>query len=167
MFPDLVPRVIDTLKKYFGQPEFLMNDIIKDIRDASGPKIEDPESIINYSMKIDNLCLAMKFSQLDPTLWNNTVLYEVVHKLPSNLQYEWGAYKLRRPATEVNLNLFSDWLQEKSTVFASILSTAPLVTRSKHISGRNRINMHTDQTDNKVCLACGESCSKVLDCHFF
>lgn len=103
MFPDLVPRVIDTLKKYFGQPEYIMNDIIKDIREAPGPKIEDAETVINYSMKIDNLCLAMKFSNLDPTSWNATVLYEVVHKLPPSLQYEWGSYKLKLESSQGNL----------------------------------------------------------------
>lgn len=88
MFPDMVPRVIETLKKYYGKPEFIMNEILQDIRNSAGPKLDDGESIINYSMKIDNLYLSLKFTELDPTLWNTTILYEVIHKLPPHLKYD-------------------------------------------------------------------------------
>lgn len=167
MFPDLVPRVIDTLQKYFGKSEFIMNEIIKDIREASGPKIDDGESIINYSMKIDNLCLAMKFSSLDPIRWNNTILYEIVHKLPPNLQYEWGLHKFKMPSIEANLQTFNEWLQEKSSVFASIMSTAPFGSKHKISNGRNSINVHVEQKERKECPACDEFCSRVLDCNAF
>lgn len=167
MFPDLVPRVMETLKKYFGKPEFILNDIIKDIRETPGPKVEYGESIINYSMKIDDLCLAMKFSELDPIMWNNTILYEVIHKLPPSLQYEWGAHSIKMTAIEKNLQVFSEWLQEKSTVFASIISTAPIGTKNKSQTGRTRINVHMDQKERRECLICSESCPRVTDCTVF
>lgn len=57
-------NAIETLRRLFGQPEFVVNELLEQLRKSSKPKQDDIDSIILFSLNVENLCASMKKAEL-------------------------------------------------------------------------------------------------------
>lgn len=54
--PSYIPNVIFTLTSLFGMPEFVINELLEDLRQTPKANIEDIKLVIKIALHVENLC---------------------------------------------------------------------------------------------------------------
>lgn len=162
--PDGASYAIQTLRKLFGQPEFVINELLQQLRQSSKPNADDLNSIIHYSLKVENLCASMKKASLIQHLSNPILLQELSGYLPTSLMYEWAQHKYRLEMCDVEA--FSSWLRERTDALLCILQRAPL--QAEHIQSMEHLNVHQEPVvSHGNCKICSGNCSATVNCKSF
>lgn len=158
---DNVPRVIETLKMLFGRPDFIINDLLEKLRKDSRPKFDNIESIIKYSLQVENITDTMRAGGLSEYLWNPQLLQEMIDRLPTMLKMDWANLK---PNRACSIEEFNAWLSERATKYSTILTRAPVFTKvGDSLTKRGFLNIH----QSTKCFACSSQCSNLSSCEVF
>lgn len=157
-----VAHIISDLKSLFGRPEFIINELLKNLRQEQSPSIDNIDSMIRYSFQIENICAAMQDAKLSEYLWDPNLLKEMETKLPMAIKLDWASYK-HLAANKVNFEVFSMWLKARSTSYMSILSSPPNLLRPKS-KAKGFTNVH-DAKDS--CVICDDGEHLVEKCAKF
>ncbi|XP_062557546.1 uncharacterized protein LOC134222411 [Armigeres subalbatus] len=182
MHPSNVQGIISTLKILYGYPEVIVQNLIAKIRFTPPPKADRLDTLIEFSLAIQNLCATIEACQLHEYAYNVALLQELVSKLPSSIKVDWAKY--RRTLPRVNLSVFSAWLYELAETVCPIVTLAnreSIAARGKKDSAF--LNAHAEETENiqrykpnqeikraslnlpfKSCVVCKGSCPSVEKC---
>ncbi|XP_058832169.1 uncharacterized protein LOC131690433 [Topomyia yanbarensis] len=169
LLPELVPRVMETLKMFFGRPVLIVNTLLNKVRGTASPTTENLQSLINFGMEIQNLCDHLIAMDQKDHLSNPTLLQELEEKLPGQIRLEWARYKQRsQSASLISLN---NYMQ-------SLVKSACQVTHIECIQNTESHNFYDDSNDNVLnipvssseairnCLICRGN-HRVADCDTF
>lgn len=168
LHPDQVDGVITTLKMLFGRPEVIIQSLLKKIRNEPAPKYDKLESIIHFSLEVDNMCRMMEVTGLSAHLNNPCLLQELMEKLPPQIKLNWGMFK--QTVSLVDLSVFNDWLAKYARAASEVTLTVPHSSEQKlNKKTKAIINIHQEtkpQDDNK-CPACKSDCKSLASCQHF
>lgn len=126
MLPSSVPDVIQTLRLLFGRPELIINTLLQKIRNEPSPKAEKLDSLIKFSLSVQNLCGTMEASGLMAHLYNPMLMQELTDKLPAHIKLNWAIFQQTVPAP--NLSTLSQWLFQIAQAASTV--TTPMPTQS-------------------------------------
>lgn len=68
--PSNVSYIMETLEQLFGKPEFIINELIKEVRDFNQLKIDKFGEIVEFSLIVTNMTTSMKAAAMSNHLWN-------------------------------------------------------------------------------------------------
>ncbi|XP_065087108.1 uncharacterized protein LOC135708862 [Ochlerotatus camptorhynchus] len=186
MHPANVMGIISTLKMLYGNPEIIVQNMVTKIHATPAPKADRLDTLIEFSLAVQNLCATIDACQLEEYSYNVALLHELVDKLPPGFKVEWA--KHRRTIPRVNLEAFSKWLYELAEVVCPIANLQ--ISESKPLRGNKKppafLNAHSGETsykledklhhqvksgpagsDSKTCVVCKGSCPNLDKCHRF
>lgn len=191
-YPDDVPLVIDTLKTLWGKPEVIIDRILARISKQAAPQAEDLQSLVKFSMSVQNICGTIKTANLTDHLKNPNLMKQLVDKLPASLQLQWASHK--QSISGADMNTLGKWLYELAKL-ASSISGPPKVRKEKYSENSNQkkfgqhrskeetsekefINAQIESSyaaktnspskEQKKCPVCKQSsCQRVKDCKKF
>ncbi|XP_055920890.1 uncharacterized protein LOC129952362 [Eupeodes corollae] len=139
--PQQVPTAMKSLQMLYGRPEAIIDSLIDQIRKEPAPRIEKLQSLIRFSLAVQNACAVMIGSGLNDHLSNPSLLRELTEKLPPQIRLNWGNY--RRNLDSVSLLTFSEWLED---VAQSASEVAPLnnirTMKSERLMQKSSLNVH-------------------------
>uniref|UniRef100_A0A336KYM1 CSON001539 protein n=1 Tax=Culicoides sonorensis TaxID=179676 RepID=A0A336KYM1_CULSO len=156
--PSLVPQIIKTLQMIYGRPEQILHLQINKIRNEPALKNDKLESLIDFSVMVNNLCATMEASDLFKHLNSPLLLQELVDKLPPNLKLEWAAFRVRTPT--INLISFQEWLSEIAERACTVMPLKHVDTNQKSTKNNYHMNFHEEDNQkslpkyDKKCLIC-------------
>lgn len=170
--PSSVPNIIQTLEMIFGRPEYILNVQIEKLRKQTPVKSDKLETLINFSVSVDNLCATMEASQMNDYLNNPLLMQELLEKLPPNMKLDWASFRSRCPT--INLITFQEWLHEIAERACSVMLIAPWKpetgTKPKE---KHHVNVHVEdkqqsspKSDNE-CKLCHGGCKTFESCKKF
>lgn len=162
--PGNVPYIMETLEQLFGKPEFIINEMIKDVQEFSQLKIDKFGEIVEFSLAVTNMTTTMKAASMSNHLWNPNLLQDIVKKLPVQLQREWAQFMLSNRV--VNLESFSFWMQSKAREYACLLTEPPNFGENRAKKGV--VNFHDEEKKTTTtCFSCEGDCKDVSSCDSF
>lgn len=162
---DYVPVILETLRKLYGRPELIINDLVAQIRAHPTPKSDKLDTIVSYSVQVHNLCVTLEDPDLEDHRRNPSLVSELVTKLPTTLKIRWSEADLDRN----DVVAFGKWLYDIGMNLCTTLpeSSMPIDDKSKD-KKKEILGLHKDQSDTKnTCLICHESCKEVAKCRTF
>lgn len=163
--PDSIDEVISTLRKLFGRPERILQNLLESVRSVKTLKADDMKSIIDFSVKVNTICLTIRQGGLTEHLSNPCLVAELVQKLPSMLQMFWSGYKASLVQDDCILLAFNKWLKTYFEIACDLEATNSSEAKVP-VKSKSYVNVHV--ADNpKACIICGESCSSVEECQMF
>ncbi|XP_055589277.1 uncharacterized protein LOC129741562 [Uranotaenia lowii] len=130
MMPSAVPSIIETLRTLYGRPEVLVHSLLQKIRQIPAPKSDRLSDLITFGMAVKNLCTHLEAAQQTAHLNNPTLLFELMEKLPTNLQLDWALYTMRFEFYD--LSTFSSFMSQ-------LVTAASRVTLRIQMPGANSI----------------------------
>lgn len=107
--PENVEKIINTLERRFGRPDFLVKSLISKAREIPAVKEEKPETIINMANSVMNLVASLKMFQRWNYIDNPQLLEEFLAKLPLSMRVQWSEYSLSK--VHCTLETFSEWME--------------------------------------------------------
>ncbi|XP_055842512.1 uncharacterized protein LOC129909456 [Episyrphus balteatus] len=170
LHPDQIELVIKTLQMLFGRPEIIIQSLITKIRSEPAPRFDKLETLINFSLGIDNMCRMMEVTDLAAHLNNPCLLQELVEKLPAQIKLNWGLYK--QSVSCVDLSVFNNWLSSYATAASEVTYTVPQSFENK-INKKTKafINVHQDEKpqskEENKCISCDNNCKSLAICTNF
>lgn len=176
LLPDSVQDVIATLRRLFGKPELILHSMLQKLRSEPAPKQDKLESIINFSLSVDNVCATIAASGLVNHLSNPLLLQELVDKLPSNLKLQWGMVK--QQFLSPTLNEFGVWLSDIARAASEVTLNVQAIqevkcnkqSNKRSNSGGAFLNSHSIsnsvemESSTRKCLVCQAACDNVENC---
>lgn len=185
--PECVPSVLETLRSLFGRPELLIASQIDRIRKESTIRSERLESLVNFSLMVNNLVATLKASKLHSHMNNRMLVQEIVNKLPTSLQLKWAAHKRMNSSLiilEGELTSLASLLQITAADAASVMvNVVPTIKNTKTEVAKGRVYSHEAEgikqpnekqfghsepaTKEKTYLMCSESCESLAKCQTF
>ncbi|XP_073841470.1 uncharacterized protein [Musca autumnalis] len=110
--PSCVPAAISTLKLLYGQPEKILHSLKQKIRLLPTVNVNKLDTLTSFAVQVKGLHATIEASNLLDELNNPSLLQELIAKLPSYFQINWGTYKmnLSKQNKKVNLAEFSAWI---------------------------------------------------------
>lgn len=174
LVPELVPKVIQTLKMLYGRPEVLINSLINKIRTISPPNIDRLETVIEYGMAIQNLLDHLTAMNQMEHLRNPSLLQELEAKLPGEMKMDWARYK--RVHVPPSLKTLNEFMNERVEAVCE-LTFVGLSSRSQTASVNIQNEDASFDNDSRIisrgnyrprsCLVCGRQNHHVRDCEEF
>ncbi|XP_058827897.1 uncharacterized protein LOC131687827 [Topomyia yanbarensis] len=186
MHPANVVGILSTLRMLYGNPEIIVQNLISKIQSTPAPKADKLETLIEFSLAVQNLCVTIEACELEEYSYNVALLHELVDKLPSGFKVEWAKY--RRNLPRVHLSIFAKWLYELAEMVCPIANLHGSGARAPQGNKKNSafLNAHsgetsggtTDETNHqsnsnrfgansRECLVCKGSCPNVEKCQRF
>ncbi|XP_036347095.1 uncharacterized protein LOC118756437, partial [Rhagoletis pomonella] len=137
LLPAMVPEIIQTLRMCCGRPEHILERAINKAKNMA-PLKDKLESLIEFSLCVQNICATMEGCNLTAHLVNPLLVKELVDKLPNSYKLSWAMQPKddRVPIVKI----FSDWLYNIAEAASTVV--APMT----HKSGVN-VNTHTRAED--------------------
>ncbi|XP_055632470.1 uncharacterized protein LOC129772961 [Toxorhynchites rutilus septentrionalis] len=183
MHPTNVPGIISTLKMLFENPEVIVKNLLYKIHSTPAPKADKLDTLIEYSLAVQNLCATIEACQLEEYSYNVALLHELVDKLPPSFKVDWARY--RRNLQRVHL--VTEWLYDLAETVCPI---ARLTNETNASRGNKKssayVNTHREEdsrhqpvkTDHQAsvnqsssfptgCVACKGKCSNLEKCQRF
>ncbi|XP_053698559.1 uncharacterized protein LOC128745509 [Sabethes cyaneus] len=185
LHPSNVHGVMATLKMLYGRPETIIQAIVKKIRSLPSPSIERLDTVIQFALNVENLVATVEACEIADFMYNASLRYELVERLPPTLKLDWA--KSSRSNPNPNLLDFSSWLRS----IAEDASAVSIATGSDHrprISKRDGyLNLHseedyqsprkpsvsaecskpTSKEPARECVGCKGNCSTLAQCKRF
>ncbi|XP_038106476.1 uncharacterized protein LOC119766148 [Culex quinquefasciatus] len=129
LYPEMVPTVIETLKKFYGRLELLLQALLLKAKRVESPRIDRLQTFIRFGVVVKQLSDHLIAAGLLDHLVNPMLIQELVEKLPSGTKLEWVRYK--RQQQMVTLATFADFLSE----IVADASEVTLFTETQHDQG--------------------------------
>lgn len=133
--PGQVDKIISTLQMMFGRPEIIINALLQKIRHEPQPKADKLDSIVKYSLDVENICATMQMAGCSSHLNNPILLQELVERLPPIIRLNWSIYRQTLPTTDISH--FSTWLFELGRAANDITFTCP-IAQEKRLEQKQR-----------------------------
>lgn len=149
LLPQFVPQVVETLRKFFGRPEFIVQALVKEVRDAPSPKPDDLRSLIKFGIIVQNLVDNIVMLQQQDHLRNPMLLNELVSKLPTDYQLRWVSFK--NSNKHVDLSTFNEFILD-------LVDLAVEVTNLFELDSNH---------SRQICAYCGRSAHDITQCEGF
>ncbi|XP_062535271.1 uncharacterized protein LOC134204461 [Armigeres subalbatus] len=177
LHPDNVPVIMSRLKTLFGNPESIVETMVRRIRMMPPPKAEKMETIVDFGVAVQNLCATIQVCQLDERLYNVALLQELEDSLPSALKMKWAFHRMEIGAA--TLLHFNDWLGEMVVALSQVIRPAVWTkpqkpeTKIEKKVRKDEVYVHAhsvhqqEKVDRKKCLACGNMCDSLEKCSSF
>ncbi|XP_062541184.1 uncharacterized protein LOC134209208 [Armigeres subalbatus] len=182
LHPSNVAGVMSTLKMLYGRPEAIIQAIIRKVRSLPPPNMEKLETVVNFALTVENLVATIQACEVGDFVYNSSLRYELVERLPSSLKMDWARYSRERP--NPTLIDFSAWLyttaEDASTV---MICSSSSEQRSRQGKKDGFLNFHSESESTvpeslskskpspvftKVqCVVCEGTCSSVAKCKRF
>ncbi|XP_055584778.1 uncharacterized protein LOC129737643 [Uranotaenia lowii] len=185
LIPSAVPLIIETLKQMYGRPEIMIFSLLRKVKDTPAPKPDKLETLITFGTVVGNLCDHLEAGQQEAHLNNPTLLFELIAKLPTQMQMDWSMFKDQ--FVEVNLRTFARFM----SVLVKAASDVTLPARVKpdqrgakagRSCERNFVHAHSEvrpyseeapvpqrdrNSDSRNCKVCKQADHRVRDCEVF
>ncbi|XP_058827701.1 uncharacterized protein LOC131687632 [Topomyia yanbarensis] len=84
----------------YGRPEAIVQAIIKKIRSLPFPNIEKLETVVNFALTVENLVSTIQACEVNDFVYNASLRYELVERLPSTLKLDWAKYSRNNTDTK-------------------------------------------------------------------
>ncbi|XP_055842840.1 uncharacterized protein LOC129909789 [Episyrphus balteatus] len=167
--PDQVPGVINTLTRLYGRSDVIIDSLVDKMRNEPPIREDKLQSIIKFSLTIENICGVMMATGLHKHLADPSLLRELVDKLPPILRLDWGHYS--RTVSDVDISVYSSWLADKaySASIVTPLNSIKAINKPGKSSSRALLNIHqkSSSTNELNCLICQQDCRTVEHCEEF
>ncbi|XP_055903410.1 uncharacterized protein LOC129939426 [Eupeodes corollae] len=178
--PNCVPIIISTLRRYFGQPEIILDHYIDRIKKMTSPKLEKLETVLDYAVAVTNLCATLEQADLQAHMRDPNLMRTLVEKLPPTLQLSWASHR-REEEDCNNICILGDWLHSLAGDICDVMPSKNWFHSTSKTKFKNEhVNIH-DQKDTRrskaistsnfqrkcsVCQGCcqsNSSCKKFMD----
>ncbi|XP_055632493.1 uncharacterized protein LOC129772974 [Toxorhynchites rutilus septentrionalis] len=185
LHPSNVSGVLSTLKMLYGRPETIVQAAIRKIRSLPSPEIDRLETLVTFALTVENLVATIEACGVQDFVYNASLKFELVDRLPPTLRLDWAKYSRDNPAP--NLTDFSSWLYCIAEDASAVMQTTTFISRNRGNKKDAFINFHSEtdvnwygspsfptnevhthgrDTPNK-CVACKGSCSSLTRCKRF
>ncbi|XP_058828596.1 uncharacterized protein LOC131688408 [Topomyia yanbarensis] len=171
LHPENVPVIISRLKTLFGNPEIIVETMVRRVRAMPQPKTDRMDTIIDFGVAVQNLCAAAQACQMDECLYNVALLQELVECLPPTIKVNWALHRQRK--STVSLADFSEWFGNLVEALSKVTRPLPIVKCQRNQRERKEeayIHVHFDVAPGhfpKKCAACEKGCSSLEKCDKF
>lgn len=172
LHPENVPTIMSRLRVLFGNPEVIVETMIKRIRAMPPPKTDRMGSIIDFGVAVQNLCSTIEACQMKEYLYNVALLHEFTGLLPAAMKMNWALH--RQTMQSVTLKDFSSWVGNLVEALSKVTGPAE---SSRHSSQEKRrykeeayVHTHADPSpehESKPCVVCGGPCISIAECKEF
>ena len=119
--PDNLTMVMACLERRFGRPDVIVQALIKRAKSLTSPKDGDMIGLIDLSNAVTNLVSTMQLLKNDGHLRNPELRRNLVAKLPTTIQLQWGEHAQQKRTSDITLADFSTWLTARADA-ASLVS---------------------------------------------
>ncbi|XP_065078253.1 uncharacterized protein LOC135701397 [Ochlerotatus camptorhynchus] len=100
-----VPGILSTLKMLFGQPEVIIQSLIRKVSSLSSIREDKLETLVDFAVNVQNFCATVDACGLQEYMYNVTLLHQLVGKLTPSLKLNWAQH--RRTLSLVNQRVSS------------------------------------------------------------
>lgn len=160
-----VPEILETLQKLYGRPEYVIKNLIQDIKQTQQSREDKPETLVNFGTVLKNLVTAVKHLDGESYITSPQLLDEIVNLLPSLLKQKWAEYIVRFMIERPNLQDLVKWFKEISEA-ASMLYTPKISIYEEQRRGYKRYDSVLTTTKALECHFCKKS-HQLQDCGEF
>ncbi|XP_055543471.1 uncharacterized protein LOC129729018 [Wyeomyia smithii] len=177
MFPDAAPSIIETLRRLYGRPELLVNNLLSKVRCLEAPKPERLDTLMNFGMAVQQLCDHLEAAKLRSHMTIPTLLDELVDKLPAAIKLEWVRHK--RTCVKPTLKEFGEFMDrlvEDASKVTTLLPPKKVTDQPEkgkqnqkahvHAHGDN-IGWQSNPLPKKPCSVCSKLDHRVRNCDKF
>lgn len=147
--PDNVQEVIETLEFLFGRPEKIIHEMIDKAKQIKAPRENQLESLLSYATAVRNLSSMLRSFNKKSHIYNPQLLQELLNKLPSSLQLEWGRLVLNQHEELTILN-FSDWLFEIAKAASLVVAPAASKVLDRQFKPKKFVLTHIEKEDENI-----------------
>ncbi|XP_053692049.1 uncharacterized protein LOC128740530 [Sabethes cyaneus] len=185
LHPSNVTGVLATLKMLYGRPETIVQATISKIRCLPSPDIDRLESLVNFALTVENLVATIEACGVQDFMYNASLKFELVDRLPPTLRLDWAKYT--RGNLAPNLADFSKWLYSMAEDASAVMSASTNALRSRSSKKDAFINVHSETANDrsgapanqikdtrdqgreapKDCFACKGTCPSLAKCKRF
>ncbi|XP_062710719.1 uncharacterized protein LOC115269391 [Aedes albopictus] len=174
LHPSNVAGVLSTLKMLYGRPEAIVQAAIRKIRSLPSPEVDRLESLVNFALTVENLVATIEVCGVRDFVYNASLKFELVERLPPALRLDWAKYTRGNPAP--NLLDFSSWLYSMAEDASAVMQTCSTAPRSRSNKKDAFINVHSESIKDtrdrtrepfKECFVCKGSCPAITKCKRF
>ncbi|XP_065093953.1 uncharacterized protein LOC135714509 [Ochlerotatus camptorhynchus] len=190
LHPSNVADVVSTLKMLFGRSDAIVQSIVKKIRSVPPPRpppnMEKLETVVNFALAVKNMVATIRACAVDDFVFNASLRYELVERLPSSLKLDWARFVRNNPNPD--LVNFSAWLYTIAEDVSSVMVTTSRDQRCRGTKKDGFLNLHSEsessssepteastkpksiapkETVEAECVVCKGSCSNVAKCSRF
>ncbi|XP_058811023.1 uncharacterized protein LOC131675913 [Topomyia yanbarensis] len=165
----------------YGRPEAIVQAVIKKIRSLPSPSIEKLETVVNFALTVENLVATIQACEVSDFVYNASLRYELVGRLPPTLKLSWARFSRNNPTP--NLLDFSTWLYETAEDASAVVDTVYSDQRFRGTKRDGSLNVHSeiDSKDSKTanspqkptivdikkCVSCKGDCTMLAECKQF
>ncbi|XP_058456935.1 uncharacterized protein LOC131434288 [Malaya genurostris] len=168
----------------YGRPEAIVQAVIRKIRSLPSPNIEKLETVVNFALTVENLVATIQACEVNDFVYNASLRYELVGRLPSTLKLSWARFSRGNPAP--NLLDFSTWLYETAEDASAVIDIVNIENRPRGTKRDGFLNIHSELnseesepanlqqkpseliiTETKKCMVCKKDCHSVGKCKHF
>ncbi|XP_059223223.1 uncharacterized protein LOC131997003 [Stomoxys calcitrans] len=170
--PSCVATAMATLKLLYGQPEKILHSLKMKIRSLPPINANKLDTITSFAVQVKGLQATIEACDLLDELNNSSLLQELISKLPSYFQINWGTFKmnLAKQNKRVNLSEFSNWIFDiglsASSVNIESLCTSAAVPVIQSKQRNAYVHTHAEENSN-ACMLCGGDCRNIPSCEKF
>ena len=171
--PKNVDQILKTLKRRFGQPSQIIECIMEEVRSLQ-IKEDDPESIVEFSSKVEGFVATTEHLNKPQYLENPVLLKELVAKLPFHMALRWGdhVFAIEDEDRHVNIKDFSRWFGRlaDSINMADMLKKKPTEkTEKKNDKKGKKESVYATKVVNKnpkvkKCAMCDKTEHEISKC---
>ena len=138
--PQNVTKVLQVLQLNFGKARFVVEVMIRKVKEATPVNIDRPRTIIEFSTLVTNLSATLNSIHYREQLQNEDLIQAMAKKLPAQYRLEWARESLRhrRGATVKHFSEYLEMLAEA----ASEIVDAPMINNQIHSPSRNKTSSH-------------------------
>jgi len=150
----------------FGRPEHILERIINKAK-STPPIKEKLETLIDFSLSVQNICATMESCQMYTHMHNSFLVKELVEKLPNNYKLNW-AMNPRNDSVPI-VKQFSDWLHKMAEAASTLVSLSPnknSASVNTHLVAEDEKGEEKQQKANK-CYVCASQTHSVPACEVF
>ncbi|XP_065079701.1 uncharacterized protein LOC135702570 [Ochlerotatus camptorhynchus] len=152
LHPSNVVGVMSTLKMLYGRPEAIVHAIIRKVRALPLPNMEKLETVVNFALMVENLVATIQVCEVSDFVYNSSLRYELVERLPSTLKMDWAKYSRGRP--NPTLIDFSAWLYTTAEdASAVMISNSSSEKRGRENKKDGFLNFHSESESTRADLA--------------
>ncbi|XP_058827023.1 uncharacterized protein LOC131687005 [Topomyia yanbarensis] len=185
LHPSNVSGVLSTLKMLYGRPEAIVQAIIGKVRGLPSLNIEKLETVVNFALTVENLVATIQACEVSDFVYNVSLRYELVERLPPTLKLDWAKFSRSNPTP--NLLDFSSWLYSTAEDASAIMTTPSQDQRPRTSRKDTFLNYHSatdsegirptrpvqkatfvlEKSSSVQCIVCKGSCSSLTNCKRF
>ncbi|XP_053699101.1 uncharacterized protein LOC128746075 [Sabethes cyaneus] len=168
LHPTNVADVLSTLKMLYGRPEALIQSIIRKIRSLPPPNMEKLETVVNFSLSVKNMVATIRAYEVDDYIFNASLRYELVERLPPSLilsQSSAWLYTIAEDASAVMVTPCHDQrtrITKRDGFLNLLVESESSFTEDANPYAKMKADNSTDQ-----CVVCKGSCLTVAKCSRF